>query len=74
MDMLAEVQFLSAIRAKRKTEEERLLLCHGINLSSVEENNSEGNRISEYLSLVSSLIGYMVLNLQLKLMNEFSYT
>lgn len=57
--MLAEVQFLSAIRAKRKTEE-RLLLCHGINLSSVEENNSEGNRISECLSLVSSLIGYGV--------------
>lgn len=41
MDMLAEVQFLSTIRAQKKIQEERLLLCHGINLSSVEENNSE---------------------------------
>lgn len=54
----ALVKVLSAIRAKIKTEE-RLLFCHGINLSS-EENNSEGNRISECLSSVSSLIGYGV--------------
>lgn len=60
MDILAEVQFLSTIRAQKKIQEERLLLCHGINLSSVEENNSEGNRLSDCLSFVSSQIGYGV--------------